>query len=379
MLRTMSGRRTQGCWDHPQEPDGHAFGSPVARDGRLTLAGWALAPAEDDVPTIEVTVDGVVAVSTPPTCYREDIDVIFRHAFASASGLTGWATTVDIADVGAGRHAVEVAARGGRRRVPLGTRTLTFTPPRDTPDASLRRVEPLLRSRDYRTHAHQVFFSSTPGDWVKHATSVFGFSGHARRMMREPGRTTLVVGAGIAPTVENVVQLDIFDYPNVDVICDAPDLPFHDEAFDAVVCENVIEHVPDPFHLVAEIDRVLKPGGTLGLNGTNLHFTHGFPSHFFNATEFGMRYLLEDRAHFQGDYHFTDIAESLRTVLQYYLNALEPAARAELEALPLGRIYAALAPGAADAEHTLGLMARLSDTARKALSTNIYFVGRKRG
>jgi hypothetical protein len=375
----MFGRQVQGWWDHPQEPGEKPFGSPVARDGRVTLVGWALASGEGELPEVEISVDGAVAVTTVPACYREDIDVIFRHAFPSASGPTGWAATLDIAETGAGPHAVAVALRAGGRAVPLGTRTLAFTPPRETPEASLRRVEPLLRSREYRTHAHQVYFSSTPGEWRTHATSVYGFSMHARAMMVEPGRTTLVVGAGIAPTVDNVVQLDIFDYPNVDVVSDAPELPFHDEAFDVVVCENVIEHVPDPFRLVAEIDRVLKPGGRLGLNGTNLHFTHGFPSHFFNATEFGMRYMLEDRARFDGDYHFNGIAESLRTVLQYYLNALVPAARAELEAMPLGRIYAALTPGAQGAEPTLALMDQLSDTARKALSTNIYFVGRKRG
>lgn len=375
----MSAGRALGCWDHPQEAGDEPFGSPVARDGRMTLVGWALAPSDGALPAIEISVDGALAVTAAPTCYREDIDVIFGHAFPHASGLTGWAAALDIGEVGAGRRAVSVAVRAGGRAVPLGTRSLIFTPPRERPEAARSRVEPLLRARDYRTHAHQVFFSSTPGDWRKHATSVFGFSGHARRIMREPGSTTLVVGAGIAPTVDNVVQLDIFDYPNVDVISDTPDLPFHDAAFDAVVCENVIEHVPDPFQFVAAIDRVLKPGGALGLNGTNLHFTHGFPSHFFNATEFGMRYLLEDRAHFSGDYHFTGIAESLRTVLQYYLNALAPAARAELEALPLGQIYAALAPGAQGAEATLALMGQLSETARKALSTNIYFVGRKRG
>ncbi len=78
-------------------------------------------------------------------------------------------------------------------------------------------------------------------------------------------------------------------------------------------------------------------------------------------------------------YHFTDIAESPRTVPQYYLNALEPAARAKLETLPLGRICSPLAPGATGAEPTLGLIARLPETVRRALSTNIYFVGRKRG
>ncbi len=38
-------------------------------------------------------------------------------------------------------------------------------------------------------------------------------------------------------------------------------LPFADASFEVVVCNHVYEHVPDPFRLMAEIARVLKPGG----------------------------------------------------------------------------------------------------------------------
>lgn len=41
----------------------------------------------------------------------------------------------------------------------------------------------------------------------------------------------------------------------------AEKLPFDDAAFDIVLCMEVIEHTPDQKHLMAEIARVLKPGG----------------------------------------------------------------------------------------------------------------------
>jgi SAM-dependent methyltransferase len=39
------------------------------------------------------------------------------------------------------------------------------------------------------------------------------------------------------------------------------DIPYADATFDAVLVVDVLEHVPDPDHLVREIVRVLKPGG----------------------------------------------------------------------------------------------------------------------
>jgi SAM-dependent methyltransferase len=42
---------------------------------------------------------------------------------------------------------------------------------------------------------------------------------------------------------------------------DATRLPFPDEAFDRVVAAEILEHVPDDTRMLAEIARVLRPGG----------------------------------------------------------------------------------------------------------------------
>ncbi|UBI35087.1 MULTISPECIES: methyltransferase domain-containing protein [Streptomyces] len=47
------------------------------------------------------------------------------------------------------------------------------------------------------------------------------------------------------------------------VRADAADLPFDDGHFDVVTAGQCLEHVPDPFAVVAEACRVLRPGGTL--------------------------------------------------------------------------------------------------------------------
>ncbi|GAB5452150.1 MAG: class I SAM-dependent methyltransferase [Halioglobus sp.] len=38
-------------------------------------------------------------------------------------------------------------------------------------------------------------------------------------------------------------------------------LPFADDSFDKVICSEVLEHIPDYVGALAEIERVLKPGG----------------------------------------------------------------------------------------------------------------------
>ena len=50
--------------------------------------------------------------------------------------------------------------------------------------------------------------------------------------------------------------------------CDAQDLPFSDAAFDVVVANHMLYHVPEPTRAVAEFSRVLRPDGVL-LAATN--------------------------------------------------------------------------------------------------------------
>jgi 2-polyprenyl-3-methyl-5-hydroxy-6-metoxy-1,4-benzoquinol methylase len=49
---------------------------------------------------------------------------------------------------------------------------------------------------------------------------------------------------------------------------DIHDLPFDSGRFDGVTCQRVLHHISDPATVLAEVDRVLKPGGFFYLSDT---------------------------------------------------------------------------------------------------------------
>jgi SAM-dependent methyltransferase len=53
---------------------------------------------------------------------------------------------------------------------------------------------------------------------------------------------------------------DLFS-PLADVKADICNLPFEDNAYDLILCNHVLEHIPDDTKAMQELYRVLKPGG----------------------------------------------------------------------------------------------------------------------
>lgn len=84
-----------------------------------------------------------------------------------------------------------------------------------------------------------------------------------------------------------------WDYSGLDAISNLEALPFPPETFDATVCTQVLEHVPEPQQVVNEISRVLKPGGTFLLSAPQSWHQHQKPHDYYRYTSFGLRHILE--------------------------------------------------------------------------------------
>lgn len=67
-----------------------------------------------------------------------------------------------------------------------------------------------------------------------------------------------------------------------------------DGSFDCVFCSGVLEHVDDYVSALAQIRRVLRPGGVLLLGVPFRQPIHLPPTDYWRFTEFGVKHLLKD-------------------------------------------------------------------------------------
>jgi SAM-dependent methyltransferase len=84
-----------------------------------------------------------------------------------------------------------------------------------------------------------------------------------------------------------------WDYGGLDAMADLGALPFRANAFAAAVNIVTMEHLSDPAQALAEIARVLEPGGKLLVAAPQEWEVHQAPHDYFRFTRHGLRHLLE--------------------------------------------------------------------------------------
>ncbi len=155
------------------------------------------------------------------------------------------------------------------------------------------------------------------------------------------GARVLDVGAGTAPyrhlfshcvyETHDFAQYQNYQdgsegkYAPLNYVSDVCKIPVPDKSFDVILCTEVLEHVPYPIDALAEMCRIVKPGGTLfitaplgsGLHQQPFHFYGGYTDHWYRKflTEFGCEaisiepnhgffaHLAQECARFSWTYH----------------------------------------------------------------------------
>ena len=110
----------------------------------------------------------------------------------------------------------------------------------------------------------QIIASLSPGDCA--AVEISG-EAHAGRPWRSYERLT---------------------YPDFDVCSSVPQ-----RRYDVVLCEQVLEHVPDPWAAARTLHGLCKPGGHVIVSTPFLIKVHNEPADFWRFTGPGLRLLLE--------------------------------------------------------------------------------------
>ncbi|MGE3959558.1 MAG: ArsR/SmtB family transcription factor [Vicinamibacterales bacterium] len=145
-----------------------------------------------------------------------------------------------------------------------------------------RRLQAAMAARRSKS---VEFFSSSAGQWDRVRDDLFGDRFHlgALAALANPDATvgdlgcgTGQVGAALAPFVERVIGVDssaamlqaarrrLQDHRNVELRRgDIEALPIDDARLDVATVMLVLHHVPEPGRALADVARVLKPGGRL--------------------------------------------------------------------------------------------------------------------
>ena len=90
------------------------------------------------------------------------------------------------------------------------------------------------------------------------------------------------------------VGVDVAPGPQVDVVSPAESLPFPDARFDVVVSFQTLEHIADPPRAIAEMHRVLKPGGIALVSTPATAAYHPVPTDYWRWTQEGLVKVMRD-------------------------------------------------------------------------------------
>lgn len=119
----------------------------------------------------------------------------------------------------------------------------------------------------------------------------------------EPGMLVLDAGAGTSPYQKffKHTRYEAADWASpwgrkdpLDYECDLVDIPVEDGRFDRILFNQTLEHLPEPARALAELHRVLKPGGVMFCSVPLFYAEHQAPHDYYRFTRFALRRLFQE-------------------------------------------------------------------------------------
>lgn len=98
------------------------------------------------------------------------------------------------------------------------------------------------------------------------------------------GKAILNLGSGTSGFGREIINVDIAPFSGVSIVADAMDLPFRDASADMIISESMLEHVPYPERAIAEMTRIIKPGGYIYIEMPFMYPFHASPADYTRFT-----------------------------------------------------------------------------------------------
>jgi SAM-dependent methyltransferase len=114
---------------------------------------------------------------------------------------------------------------------------------------------------------------------------------HARGRLLDAGAGRQAYRAVLSAHCASYESLDVAG--PADHVADLQRTGLPGEQYDTLFCTQVLQHLPDPAAAVAEMARLLKPGGRLIVSVPHLVWLHNEPHDYWRFTHHGMRALIE--------------------------------------------------------------------------------------
>lgn len=92
------------------------------------------------------------------------------------------------------------------------------------------------------------------------------------------------------------LQTGSWNQSHLDIVSDITDIPEPNNSFDAIMCIEVLEHLPNPVLAIEEFSRLIKPNGTLVITAPFCSLTHFAPFHYSSGFNryFYEKHLIEN-------------------------------------------------------------------------------------
>jgi ubiquinone/menaquinone biosynthesis C-methylase UbiE len=114
----------------------------------------------------------------------------------------------------------------------------------------------------------------------------------ARHLLKYSDRAAQITCLDLSPEMLRRARQRMKSRRPTYLAADLSQLPFADESFDCVTCGYVLEHLPDPRCGLAEMSRVMVPGGRMLLLTTEENFGGAWTSYIWHCRTYNRSEIL---------------------------------------------------------------------------------------